>query len=175
MPSRDFLGGYTLAWLETLDKRKDLFSWDNFEKVFCAKFIPTEHYQTTMTKYVSLKQGNMTVGEYIVEQESLENTLGDKISQPLKEASFRSGLEEYVRKQMPPFRQLLFDEYKKQAESIDKDIKERKEGPYAHTKMATSDKTFDLVSPQVADRIPVCATNAARKATRSQRFAELCS
>jgi hypothetical protein len=53
------------------------------------------------------------------------------ISQTLKEMRFRQGLDEYIREQMYVFRSRPFVEYKEIAETIDRDMQERKVGPYA--------------------------------------------
>src|SRR5438046_6506454 len=65
------------------------------------------------------------------EKEMLENTLGRRIHSDLMESSFRRGLHEEMRKAMVLFRDLPFKEYKRKAEIIDRDMKERKVGPYA--------------------------------------------
>src|SRR5438046_5298699 len=67
----------------------------------------------------------------MVDKEMLENTLGRRIHSDLMESSFRRGLHEEMRKAMVLFRDLPFKEYKRKAEIIDRDMKERKVGPYA--------------------------------------------
>src|SRR5436305_1385799 len=126
-----FLDGFAYKWLESLDKRDKSFTWRKFERKFHEKFIPPEHFQIAIDKYLAIKQGKRPVKEYMVEKEMLENTLGRRIHSDLMESSFRRGLREEMRKAMVLFRDLPFKEYKRKAEIIDRDMKERKVGPYA--------------------------------------------
>src|SRR5438552_2477106 len=126
-----FLDGFAYKWLETLDKGDKSFNCRRFEGKFCEKFIPPEHVQIAIDKYLAIKQGKWPVKEYMVEKEMLENTLGNRIHSDLRESSFRRGLHEEMRKAMVLFRDLPFKEYKRKAEIIDRDMKERKVGPYA--------------------------------------------
>src|SRR5205814_8029838 len=126
-----FLDGFAYKWLESLDKGDKSFTWRKFERKFREKFIPPEHFQIAIDKYLAIKQGKRPVKEYMVEKEMLENTLGRRIHSDLMEISFRRGLHEEMRKAMVLFRDLPFKEYKRKAEIIDRDMKERKVGPYA--------------------------------------------
>src|SRR5437762_3140016 len=126
-----FLDGFAYKWLESLDKGDKSFTWRKFERKFREKFIPPEHFQIAIDKYLAIKQGKRPVKEYMVEKEMLENTLGRRIHSDLMESSFRRGLHEEMRKAMVLFRDLPFKEYKRKAEIIDRDMKERKVGPYA--------------------------------------------
>src|SRR6266480_5404666 len=126
-----FLDGFAYRWLESLDKGDKSFTWRKFERKFREKFIPPEHFQIAIDKYLAIKQGKRPVKEYMVEKEMLENTLGKRIHSDLMESSFRRGLHEEMRKAMVLFRDLPFKEYKRKAEIIDRDMKERKVGPYA--------------------------------------------
>src|SRR5437667_6140659 len=126
-----FLDGFAYKWLETLDKGDKSFTWRKFERKFREKFIPPEHFQIAIDKYLAIRQGKRPVKEYMVEKEMLENTLGRRIHSDLMESSFRLGLHEEMRKAMVLFRDLPFKEYKRKAEIIDRDMKERKVGPYA--------------------------------------------
>src|SRR5438876_3085201 len=126
-----FLDGFAYKWLESLDKGDKSFTWRKFERKFREKFIPPEHFQIAIDKYLAIKQGKWPVKEYMVEKEMLENTLGRRIHSDLMESSFRRGLHEEMRKAMVLFGDLPFKEYKRKAEIIDRDMKERKVGPYA--------------------------------------------
>ena len=126
-----FLDGFAYKWLESLEKGDKSFTWKRFERKFREKFIPPEHFQIAIDKYLAIKQGKRPVKEYMVEKEMLENTLGRRIHSDLMESSFRRGLHEEMRKAMVLFRDLPFKEYKRKAEIIDRDMKERKVGPYA--------------------------------------------
>lgn len=110
--------------------------WVEFEAAFREKFIPREYIQQAMDKYLAIKQTG-TVSEYIVERETLENTLGNSIPQPLKESSFRKGLENDMRRKMQLFRELPFEEFKTKAESIDNDMKDTKTGPQLRSQIGT--------------------------------------
>ena len=112
-----------------MDKGRDNFRWIEFEAAFRDKFIPREYIQQTLDKYLVIKQTG-TVGEYLVERENLEDTLGKLIPQPLKESSFHKGLDNDICCKMQLFRELPFEEYKTKAESIDNDMKDTKNGPY---------------------------------------------
>src|SRR5947207_14020226 len=77
----------------------------------------------------------------MVEKEMLENTLGKRIHSDLMESSFRHGLHEEMRKAMVLFHDLAFKEYKRKAEIIDRDMKERKVSPYAPDPSTDPQKT----------------------------------
>jgi hypothetical protein len=64
------------------------------------------------------------VQEYIVERESMENTLGGVIGKELKASSFREGLNMAMCDKMELFCELDFEKYKEKAESIDRDMME---------------------------------------------------
>src|SRR5271154_102033 len=135
-----FLDGFAYRWFAALDKGTEPFKWRHFEKTFRKKFIPREHIQQAINRYLTIKQGGRSVGEYIVDKEDLENTLGNLIQQPLKETSFRSGLDEWFRDELIAFRELPFEQYKTKAEMIDQDARERKVGPYKPKPMAQASK-----------------------------------
>ena len=125
-----FLDGFAYKWFETLDKGDKPFLWKDFEEVFRKKFIPREHIQQALNKYLAVKQDGRPVIEYIVEKEEYENTLGDIIRGPLKETSFREGLDGWLRGRLMVFRELPFKEYKDKAEVVDQEAKALKIGPY---------------------------------------------
>ena len=113
-----FLDGFAYKWFETLDKGDKPFLWKDFEEVFRKKFIPREHIQQALNKYLAVKQDGRPVIEYIVEKEEYENTLGDIIRGPLKETSFREGLDGWLRGRLMVFRELPFKEYKDKASAL---------------------------------------------------------
>jgi len=47
-----FLDGFAFEWFDTLDKGNQPFRWQEFEAAFRGKFIPREHIQTAMDKYL---------------------------------------------------------------------------------------------------------------------------
>ena len=87
-----FLDGFAYKF-DNLDKGNKPYLLRDFEEVFRRKFIPREHIQQALNKYLAVKQDGRPVIEYIVEKEEFENTLGDVIQDPLKETSFREGLD----------------------------------------------------------------------------------
>ena len=89
-----FLDGFAFEWFDTLDKGETPFLWKDFESAFRGKFIPKEHIQMAINKYMAIRQGQRPVSEYIVERERLEATLGKVIANEIKEASFRKRLEQ---------------------------------------------------------------------------------
>src|SRR5438046_10714015 len=105
--------------------------------VFHTKFIPCEHIQVSMKKYLAIKQNGHSVSKFIVERESLENTLGDAIPDVLKDTSFRENIDGWLIKKLVTFHDLPYEEYKREAESMDQDMRERKLGP-SSTKKARS-------------------------------------
>src|SRR5271169_3294287 len=113
-----FLDGFAYRWFETLDKGTTSFRWKEFETAFRKKFIPREHVQIAVTKYLAIKQHNRTVQEYIVEREGMENTLGEVIGKALKESSFREGLNRSMRDKMELFRELDFEKYKEKCKKL---------------------------------------------------------
>src|SRR5271169_2235524 len=124
------LDGFAYKWFEALDKGTEPFAWVKFEKVFRRKFIPREHIENAIDRYMDIKQKGRPVIEYIAEKEELENTLGEIIPKELKETSFRKGLDAWIRDKLIIFRGLPLKEYREKAESIDMDARERKIGPY---------------------------------------------
>jgi len=52
-----FLDGFAYKWLETLDKGDKSFTWRRFERKFREKFIPPEHFQIAIDKYLAIRQG----------------------------------------------------------------------------------------------------------------------
>ena len=72
-------------------------------------------------RYLAIKQDGCSVAEYIVDKEDLENTLGDQISQPIKETSFRRGLNGWIKDELIAFNDLSFKRYKDKVEFIDQD------------------------------------------------------
>ena len=88
-----FLDGFAYRWFEALDKGDTPFRWKEFEATFRSKFIPREHIQLSMKKYLAIKQNGRSVSEFIVERDSLENTLGDAIPDVLKDTSFRENID----------------------------------------------------------------------------------
>ena len=135
-----FLDGFAFEWFDTLDKGNQPFRWQEFEAVLRGKFIPREHIQMAMDKYLVIKQGERPVSEYIVERERLEATLGNLLADPLKESRFRRGLNKYMKDNMVPFRGLPYAEYVRKAEDVDQDAKERKVGHYG-SKPTSDSKT----------------------------------
>src|SRR5216117_2500978 len=126
-----FLDGFAYRWFEALDKGDTPFRWKEFEATFHSKFIPHEHIQLSMKKYLAIKQNGRSVSEFIVERESLENTLGNAIPDVLKDTSFRENIDVWLIKKLVTFHDLPYEEYKRKAESTDQDMRERKLGPYS--------------------------------------------
>src|SRR5439155_24273768 len=91
-----FLDGFAFQWFDTLDKGDTPFLWKNFESAFHGKFIPKEHIQMAINKYMAIKQGERPISEYIVERERLEATLGKVAVDEIK-TSFRKGLNRHMR------------------------------------------------------------------------------
>ena len=135
-----FLKGFAYRWFEALDKGNQAFRWQEFESAFRTKFIPREHVQMALTKYLAIKQNGRSVSEFMVERESLENTLGDVISSKLKETSFRKNLDLWLREKLVTFRDLSYEQYKLKAEATDQDMREQKLGPYSMKRSDTSMK-----------------------------------
>jgi hypothetical protein len=135
-----FLDGFAFEWFDTLDKGDNPFRWEEFESAICSKFIPREHIQMAIDKYMAIRQGERPVSEYIVERERLENTLGKLLAVELKETSFRKGLNKYMKDNMIAFRGLPYAEYVRSAEDVDQDAKERKVGHYASKQNPSSSK-----------------------------------
>src|SRR5204862_7692860 len=63
-----FLDGFAFEWFDNLDKGDTPFLWKDFESAFRGKFIPKEHIQMAINKYMAIKQGERPVSEYIVER-----------------------------------------------------------------------------------------------------------
>ena len=128
------LDGFAYRWFEALDKGENHFRWKEFETAFRTKFIPHDHVQLSIKKYLAIKQNGRSVSEYSVERESLENTLGDAISKDTKETSFHKNLDRWLIEKLITFRDLPYDQYKLKAEYTDQDMRERKLGPYSARK-----------------------------------------
>src|SRR5205809_810154 len=138
------LDGFTFEWFDTLDKGETPFLWKDFESAFHGKFIPKEHIQMAINKYMAIKQGERPISEYIVERERLEATLGKVAVDEIKETSFRKGLNRYMRDNIFTFHGLPLEEYVKRAEDVDQEAKERKVGHYTIKSASSSgSKTND--------------------------------
>src|SRR5438046_6005188 len=124
------LDGFVFEWFDMLDKGKEPFVWEKFESAFRGKFIPKEHIQMAINKYLAIRQRERPISEYIVERERLEATLGKVAVDEIREGSFRKGLNRYMRDNMVAFRGLPYEEYKAKAEDVDQDAKECKVGHY---------------------------------------------
>ena len=92
-----------------------------------------------INKYMAIKQGERPISEYIVERERLEATLGKVAVDEIKEASFRKGLNRYMRDNMIAFHGLPLEEYIKRADDVDQDAKERKVGHYTIKSASSSE------------------------------------
>ena len=125
-----FLDGFAFEWFDILDKSEESFLWKDFESAFHRKFIPKEHIQMAINKYMAIRQGERPVSEYIIERERLEANLGKMIVDEIKETSFRRGLNKYMQDNMVAFHGLSYEEYKTRAEDVDQDAKEHKIGHY---------------------------------------------
>ena len=159
-----FLDGYAYRWFETLNKGEEPFSWERFESAFRKKFIPREYIQKAVKKYLEIKQGGRSVSEYIIEREKMENTLGSEIPQSLKETSFKEGLIDALKERMALFRELPFEEYKRKAESIDDDMRERQVGPY---RPKAADKPAERSSQRPADN-PKASSSSSKTNSQSK-------
>jgi hypothetical protein len=126
-----FLEGFAFRWFDALDKGTDAFRWKDFETAFRTKFIPREHVELSIKKYLAIKQNKWSVVEFIVEREALENTLGKDLSERLKETSFRDNLDKWLQEKLMTFEDLPFEQYKRKAESMDRGMRARKLGPYS--------------------------------------------
>ena len=160
-----FLDGFAYRWFEALDKGEIPFRWKEFEAAFRTKFIPREHVQLSMKRYLAIKQNGRSVSEFIVERESLENTLGDAISKVTKETSFRENLDGWLIKKLVTFHDLPYEEYKRKAESTDQDMRERKLGPYS-TKKASSEASTKSTSRNTTNKT---ATKSSDKKSNEQK------
>ena len=138
-----FLDGFAFEWFELLDKGRETFKWNDFETAFRQKFIPKGHRQAAINKYITIKQGDRPVSEYIVEREKLEATLGTAISEEIKESSFRKGLNKHMKDNMVAFHGQRYEEYKRSAEEVDQDAKERRVGHYAPKQNTSSSKSTE--------------------------------
>ena len=107
-----FLDGFAYRWFETLDKGDEPFHWKDFEAAFRTKFIPGEHVQFSLKRYLAIKQNGHSVPEFIVEIESLENKLGNAIPDVLKDTSFRENIDGWLIKKLMIFHDLPYEEYK---------------------------------------------------------------
>src|SRR5436190_11399458 len=50
-----FLEGFAFHWFDALDKGETPFHWKEFETAFRTKFIPCEHIQLSMKRYLAIK------------------------------------------------------------------------------------------------------------------------
>ena len=128
-----FLDGFAYHWFEALDKGNTPFCWKDFEAAFHTKFIPV---QLSLKRYLAIKQNGHSVAEFLVEWESLENSLSDAIPDVLKDTSFHENIDGWLIKKLVTFHDLLYEEYKRKAESTDQDMRERKLVSYSMKKVS---------------------------------------
>ena len=60
-------------WWDSTKATRDVarMTWDEFKEVFYEKYFNEAHWITKATKFVTLKQGSMSIGEYIRKFEEL--------------------------------------------------------------------------------------------------------
>jgi hypothetical protein len=162
-----FLDGFAFEWLDNLDKGRDDYRWTDFEKDFRAKFVPLEHQQEALRKYTKIRQGNRPLAEYLLDRERLEASLGSLLSKDMKEMSFRQGLNDYMRTNLVVFRGVEFEEYKKRAEMVDQDARERKVGHYK-PEASTSGRNNNLTQSQRPPRNEPKSTPARNEGTKDK-------
>lgn len=97
--------------------------------MFRKRFIPREHIERDVHRYVKIRQDRHPVIEYIVEKEEMENSLGDNMPPSLKVTSFRGGLDYWLHEKVDVFRDMPFELYKEKTEFLD--VRERKVRRYA--------------------------------------------
>jgi RNase H-like domain found in reverse transcriptase/Integrase zinc binding domain/Retrotransposon gag protein/Retroviral aspartyl protease/Reverse transcriptase (RNA-dependent DNA polymerase)/Chromo (CHRromatin Organisation MOdifier) domain/Zinc knuckle len=142
-----FLDGFAFHWFDNLEKGKGAYKWEAFDRDIRAKFIPIEYSQMMLERYMKIRQGGRSLAEYLLERERLETSLGRLLNTQLKEMSFRRGLNEYMRDRMVSYRGMPFEEYKRKAEMVDQDARERKVGHYKpDTSSSKSNKPSDKPS-----------------------------
>ena len=114
---------------------------EGFRKVFHNKFNPREYIQLGIKNYITIKQNEHSVSDFIIEREVLENTLGSAIFKDLREITFHSNLDMWLKEKLVMFADLPYKQYKRKAESTDQDMWDQSMEPNSQKNSLDSSKS----------------------------------
>lgn len=102
-------------WLEGIQKQRKreerprISSWDKLKKHLRRKYVPTTYKQQLFVKWGNLRQGEMTVAEYIQERERLAVLCDINEPEEMKIGRFLGGLRDELRERLEPMQNLTYD------------------------------------------------------------------
>lgn len=102
-------------WLEGIQKqrkredRPKINSWEKLKKHLRRKYVPSTYQQQLFMKWGNLRQGNMTVAEYIQERERLAVLCDVNEPKEMKIGRFLGGLRDEFREKLEHIQNLTCD------------------------------------------------------------------
>jgi retrotransposon gag protein len=102
-------------WLEGLQKQRKreerprLNSWEKLRKHLRRKYVPSTYKQQRFVKWGNLRQGSMTVSEYIQERERLAILCDINEPEEMKIGRCLGGLRDEIREKLEPIQNLTYD------------------------------------------------------------------
>ncbi|XP_057248897.1 uncharacterized protein LOC130590469 [Beta vulgaris subsp. vulgaris] len=116
---------YASIWLDGVKRQRikedksKIATWDKLKKQLRKRFVPTNYKQNQYVRWSTLKQGAMSMEEYIKEFEKLSIVCEIEEMEEQKLGRFLGGLNEDVREKVEVYPYLTFDEACKVALKID--------------------------------------------------------
>jgi hypothetical protein len=151
-----FLDGFSYRWLKLWTKERMISVGLNLRRHSAKSSFPENISNSQWTSILQLSKPALSVNPLL---RGTKTRWGNLIPQPLKESSFRKGLDSDMRRKMQLFRELPFDDYKAKAESIDNDMKDTKTGPYAPKSASSSSGTSWSTVRSKKQREPASSTS----------------
>ncbi|PWA83669.1 reverse transcriptase domain-containing protein [Artemisia annua] len=107
------------------ERKHKIDSWDKMKRLLHKKFLPVNHRQDAFLEYHALKQGTLTVAEYILEFERLRMRCGTDEEEERVIARFLGGLRSDIADTVQLTQYYSFDDVCRLASRVEKQLKAR--------------------------------------------------
>ncbi|PWA60613.1 reverse transcriptase domain-containing protein [Artemisia annua] len=107
------------------ERKNKIDSWDKMKRLLQKKFLPVNHRQDAFLEYHALKQGTLTVAEYILEFERLRMRCGTDEEEERVIARFLGGLRSDIADTVQLTQYYSFDDVCRLASRVEKQLKAR--------------------------------------------------
>ena len=107
------------------ERKNKIDSWDKMKRLLHKKFLPVNHRQDAFLEYHALKQGTLTVEEYILEFERLRMRCGTDEEEEQVIARFLGGLRSDLADAVQLTQYYSFDDVCRLASRVEKQLKSR--------------------------------------------------
>ena len=107
------------------ERKHKIDSWDKMKRLLHKKFLPVNHRQDAFLEYHALKQGTLTVEEYILEFERLRMRCGTDEEEEQVIARFLGGLRSDIADAVQLTQYYSFDDVCRLASRVEKQLKAR--------------------------------------------------